>query len=461
MIKKLIPISVILALAMTVGLVGLANAAWNSVQFTANTPTGVEDLIITSGSNVDTIVIGTSTITVTLASGSNITFTSANGNIMKLDHPIATNVCNAGGDSFLTIPHSAAYPTVILRLAGTTCSVAVVPTITSVVITNSTTVTVTFSKDIDYLTDAAAFKAAVVSFGGTGIDSSSISGNVLTLTFASALTGIKDDSKLVLPAQIRDADDVTKIITAVTAVTNQVVTDLATINQLYDFVFVIQTGQNFVSVPYNVTTTLANSYVDPSPTSITIFTILDSAGGGTFSGVLSSAVFEPLDGYYINSTGSTDVYLRLKKTAAASQSLSFERTFSAVGWHIIGVASNNVSNSLGNAVANLGDAAVLSSLAGTASLISPYYDRVVDIAVGLSDDDNIGGGAAADSTYDSTDAVYKALLDDDFIVTKVKAEIDLATKGIEFNHGEAYFIYITLAPAKYIGEKVNTGNLTL
>lgn len=459
MTKKLIPISVILVLAVMFGLVGAANAAYDEVTFSNDTLIGIQDLKVSSGSKVKSIAVGDTTISITLESGSTITFTSATGQIMQISPAIGSgNVCDASDDASLTIIYDVANPVVVLSLTGGDCAdSSLLPTVSTVVVASTTTVTVTMSEKIDYVsgkTSADLLDGTAKFAGHTPSAVSTIDGTLtsFTFTFAAALTGVKDDSVLLLPSGV-----LTNGSSNLAEVTDQVVTTLSSINQLYDFVFMIQQGQNFISVPYDVTTTVGNSYVDPSPTSITIFTILDATGAGSFTGVSSSAVFEPLDGYYINSTGSDDVYLRLKKTAAVSQTLIFERTLSATGWHIIGVASNNVSDCIG-AAAGLGDTAVLSSLAGTSNLIPDYYDRVVDIAVGKSTDHN--DTSTPDETYDVS--VYKGLLNDAYIRAQTKAQIDDTTPyGIEFNHGEAYFIYITLGNAKYIGEKVNDANLVL
>jgi len=50
MIKKLIPISVILALAVSLGLVGVTNAGYDDVIFSADTSIGVGDLVVSIGS---------------------------------------------------------------------------------------------------------------------------------------------------------------------------------------------------------------------------------------------------------------------------------------------------------------------------------------------------------------------------------------------------------------------------
>ena len=74
------------------------------------------------------------------------------------------------------------------------------------------------------------------SFGETP-SSTSISGRVLTLTFSAgtlAGAGVKDDSVLVLPdAEIEENTSNTDY----GGTSTQVVTDLASINQLYEFVF--------------------------------------------------------------------------------------------------------------------------------------------------------------------------------------------------------------------------------
>ena len=455
MIKKLIPISVILTLAVSLGLVGVASAAGNDVVFTSATTTGISDLVISAGSQVQSIVIGTATVIMTMASGSTITFTSAGGNRMALDPEVATGTCTATTNvSSITIPYNPTYPTVTLSLSGETCVTTEAPIISAMVVTDSTTVTITFSRSIAYVTNSAGLIAAPTTFAGKTPSSTSISGANLVLTFASGdLTGgaVKDDSVLRLPAnQIRSLVDATKVFAGTTT---QVITDLATINQLYDFVFVIQTGQNFMSIPYDISTTLANSYVTPATKTISIQTI-DNAGGifetVLLAGVPTPTSFDPLYGYYINSDAS-DVYLRLKKTAAASQSLTFSRTFTAIGWHLIGVASNNVAT----AITLDTDDDVLSTLGSN-------YDKVVDIAIGRSGDTN--ANANPDYTYDATVPCYKALLDNAYIVAKTAAQIiALFPSGIEFNHGEAYFIWINALNAKYTGEKASgtatSGNL--
>ena len=448
MIKKLIPISVILALAMTIGLVGVANAAWNSVQFTANTPTGVSDLIITSGSKIEQIVIGGSTITITLASGSTITFTSASGQEMVLNDPIAT-VAYAVSGSSLAITYVEGHPTVVVSLTGKSYA----PIISALVVTNTTTVTVTFDKSIDYVFDSTALIAAGTRFAGVAPTSTSISGAALTLTFASGAlkaAGVKDDSVLVLPAgQIKEYNRTNTFL----GTSTQVVTTLSTINQLYDFTFAVQEGQNFMSIPYDVVgpdgtavNTLAKvaaTYVVPASKTISTQTIGDAGGNSA-----NASSFSVLYGYYINTDVTSDVYLRLNK--ASSQSSTFERTLTATGWHLIGVASNNVAATINNDT----DDDILST-------IGSNYDRVVDIAIGRSGDDN--ANANPDYTYDAsvgTNLVYRALLIDANIVTKTKAQIDSDTLvGIEFNHGEAYFIYITAQNARYIGDRVASGNL--
>ena len=455
MIKKLIPISVILALAVSLGLVGVASAAGNDVVFTSATTTGVSDLVISAGSQVQSIVIGTATVIMTMASGSTITFTSAGGNRMVLDHPdVATGTCTATTNvSSIVIPYNATYPTVTLNLTGETCVATEAPIISAMVVTNTTTVTITFSRSIAYVTDSAGL-IAVTTFAGKTPSSTSISGADLVLTFASGdLTdgAVKDDSKLILPTnQIRSLINAAKVFAGTTT---QVITDLATINQLYDFVFMIQTGQNFMSIPYDITTTLANSYVTPATKTISIQTI-DNAGGifetVLLAGVPTPTSFDPLYGYYINSDAG-DVYLRLKKTAAASQSLTFSRTFTAIGWHLIGVASNNVATAI-----------TLDTDDDVLSTVGSNYDKVVDIAIGRSGDTN--ANANPDYTYDATVPCYKALLDNAYIVAKTAAQIiALSSSGIEFNHGEAYFIWINALNAKYTGEKASgtatSGNL--
>ena len=463
MIKKLIPISVILTLAVMFGLVGVANAGnGNDVYFTENTPIGIGDVMIAINSKVETIAIGTNSVVMTLGTTgatSRITFTSATGRIMNLNYPdIATSVCNAGGDSYLTVPYDATHHTdVTMTVSAATCGGGTAPTIDSVIVKSATTVEVTFSDNVKYTgTSSAALCAAATRFAGLTPTTSAISGRTLTLTFtAGALAGaaVKDSSVLSLPTAHIEA--VTGLVDFA-GTTTQVVTTLSSINQLYDFVFMIQSGQNFMSIPYDVTTTLANSYVDPGTATISIQTIGDA--GGNFANASSYSV---LYGYYINSSGATDVYLRLKKTAATFQSPTFSRTFTATGWHLIGVASNNVAT----AITSDTDDDVLYGELGASSY--GEYSEVVDIAVGRTGDDN--ANAYPDYTYDATVSCYKALLNNLYIATKTKTQIDdtFAVKvnaaGIEFNHGEAYFIWINTQNARYIGQKVSgtatSGNL--
>ena len=462
MIKKLIPISVILALAISLGLVGVAKAGYDDVIFSADTSIGVGDLVVSSGSRVVSIVVGASTVTITSDTASGITFTSAAGNIMELDNSAAgVNVCNADGTSTLTVSYVLSDAEVVLSLPGGTCSGTGLPTVSTVVVASTTTVTVTMSEKINYVAGKTStdLLAGTTFAGLTPTAVSTINGTSasFTLTFAAgalAGAGVKDNSVLVLPAAVLEDTDGNDF----AGTSNKVVTTLLSINQLYDFVFVIQTGQNFMSIPYdvvgpdgtavNTAAKVALTYVVPNGA---IYTYTISDAGGAFG---NAASFAPLYGYYITSTATSDVYLRLNK--ASTQSSVFERTMTATGWHLIGVASNNVATAINSDT----DDDVLSSLAGTTNLIPPYYDRVVDIAVGRAGDDN--ANASPDYTYDATVSCYKALLNNLYIVTKTKAQIDSDTLvGIEFNHGEAYFIYILMGNAKYIGEKVNTGNLVL
>lgn len=439
MIKKLITISVMLAMVLTVGFAGVANAvaAYDDVSFTAETPVTVDGntLLISNLSKVVSMVVNTSSIDLVLLTNSTITFSSATGRVLTTDLPVATYSCGAGGVSSITIPYNSNYPNVNLTVGAVICDAVAAPVISSVEITGSTTIDVTFSKDMKFITDKdSSTLIAVTTFADVAPASATISGRVLTLTFGSVLTGIKDNSKLVLPTgQVEETGG--EDFAGVLAGDNQYVTDLVTINQLYDFVFAVQVGQNFMSVPYDVSTTLANSYTEGSA-EISIQTIGDD--GGIFANADS---YSPLYGYYISS--DTALYLRLDKDT--SQNSTFLREFTATGWHIIGVASNNVSNSLAGDT----DDDVL-------SLLGTDYDRVVDMSIGQVSDNNQGGACAdaPECTYDIS--VYKALKSTP-IITRTMGQIDTTGVGIEFNSGEAYFIYITSASAVYNGEEVDGG----
>lgn len=451
MIKKLISISVCLGLVMTLGLTGDAGAAYNDVTFSTAEPidlTGVagDDLIISAGSTVEAITINASTVDMTLASGSEIIFTSATGKRMALNYTsVATDTCTATNTSSITVPYNASHPTVTLSLTGETCAATEAPVVSTMVVTDTTTVTVTFSRSIAYVADEATL-IANTTFATIAPASSAISGADLVLTFTSALTGVKDDSVLSLAAsQIRSSTDAKNFL----GTTSQVITDLATINQLYDFVFVIQEGQNFMSVPFNVDTTLANSYVAPTGKTISIQTIGNASGN--FANAISYSV---LHGYYINSDSSTDVNLRLKKTSTPT--LTFSRTFTAVGWHLIGMANNFVDGSEDKHT----DDDVLDS-------IGTNYSTVLDVST-------VDGAGTSNTNLDDTGNngtyynvgsadVYKSLYDANDIIssTYTRIEEDVAAKGIEFNTGEAYFIYISAASIPYIGTAVDAAQLIL
>lgn len=120
MTKKLITITAILALVMTVGLVGTARAAGDDVVFSSETTIDIQDLVISANSQVEGIEVGASTVTVSMAVGSDITFTSASGKEMTLSPAAAGTVTYlAGGASTAAITYNAAYPEVILTVTST------------------------------------------------------------------------------------------------------------------------------------------------------------------------------------------------------------------------------------------------------------------------------------------------------------------------------------------------------
>lgn len=468
--KKIILIAaIVIGLVAVLGLILVAGAqaAYNDVKFSAPTPLAIQDLTVQTGSQVVSLVVNNdSTVTVTLALYSSITITSAQGRVMQLNQTsVATNRCYADDSSSITIPYNATYPTVILSLTGTLCTGAkgVVPTVSGVKVGSKTTVVVTMSEKITYVTLPAVKTSADLLNGNTtfaGKTATAVtlingSSTSFTLTFASGdLTsaGVTDVSKLIMPAGVLENATGGLDFAGLTAGSNQYVTDLASINQLYDFVFAIQPGKNFMSVPFEVSTTLANSYTDPGGVPNTSIQYITDATAGTFANASS---YNALYGYYILSSAPTNVYLRLNKTASVG---GFSRTFTATGWHIIGVASNDVEDSNG---AHTDDDVLVSLDPGGTSY---YYDIVMDVAtidgaVGNNTNlsDPLGFG-----TYDPVLGVYKALWDDNDIVTASHDGLaaDVAGSGIEFNHGEAYFIYINAQNAKYTGTPVDADKLT-
>lgn len=440
MTKKLITISVFLGLMMMLGLVGVANADYNDVQFSATTAIGFSDLVVKPGSRVQQMVVDASDVTVTLTPGSQVTFFSDAGNIMVLNYPSAgVNVCDDSGDATLVVSYDSDHPIVILSLSGTICDTEGLPTISTVVVTSATVVTVTMSELIEYVnsgTGEAALLNASTGAKFAGVTPSAVStidgtSDSFTFTFADlTVAAVRDDSTLTLPNGILEDTGSNHLANSASSV----VTDLATINQLYDFVFAVQIGQNFMSIPYNASTSLTKSYTQ-GDAEISIQTIGDA--GGDF---VNASSYTPLYGYYINS--DTALYLRLNENTASAA--PFDRTFSATGWHLIGVASNFAKDSAG-----------LHTDDDLLVTLGAEYDLVVDLS---TIDGDVSSNGNLDDThskgsYDNPNSVYKALYDaNDIIIssyTLIRDE-DAAT-GIEFNHGEAYFIFTNTLNAKYAG----------
>lgn len=125
MIKKIVSISIIFVMTMAI-LAGFARpteAAYDSLTFGSAVATGIEDITISSGGEVEALAVAATTIDITMAVGSSITFTSATGKVMTLDNDAAgTNTCAAGGTSSLTVAYIPGDATVQLSLTGATCT---------------------------------------------------------------------------------------------------------------------------------------------------------------------------------------------------------------------------------------------------------------------------------------------------------------------------------------------------
>jgi len=372
MIKKLIPISVILALAISLGLVGVAKAGYDDVIFSADTTIGLEDLVVKAGSQVKLIAVGASDVTITLELGSAITFSSASGLIMVLDHPIATYT--AGTPSTITITYNSTYPTVKLYIGSVSSTTG---TLTEVNVAASSLKASTASAYTITFKTATALSAGdkiELDFGtGFTIATSADEAKVTTLTddgtaitlAADAFSSNATTKKIImaLPATVA-ANSVINIVLSSTLVTNPATTSSDTAvsgidiyttdsagnkidalaNQTaFNRVIDLVSGWNIFAPSQELESSALATVMAPiAGTYEAIYTLAIDTSTGLMTWQTPSTI-DPLYGYAIyNKSGSTQK-LPLDFAKEVASNALFERWLHDSGWHLIGYTGNSDS----------------------------------------------------------------------------------------------------------------------
>ena len=340
MIKKLISASVILVAAVTIGAlvdVSPASAAGDEVVFSADTATGLSDLVVKSGGQVTSIAVGASDVTLTLGADSDITFESASGAIMSVDcaggstftagspsqmrvdyvdADTCTTVVLTIGSGTLTEPNVAANP-----LTAGTASTHTVTFRTVNALTSGQKIKLAFGGGYTIADNTTASNVTTLTDDGTsiasGISLASVAANkTITITLASSVAArsvinIVLNSALVTNPATASADTAVSGIDIYTTTSGGTTIDSLPNQTAFNRVIDLEPGWNIFapsqalenSAYATVLTPISGSYSD-------IYTLIWNSTTETMTWQTPTTI-DPLYGYAIYITGSSAVKLPL------------------------------------------------------------------------------------------------------------------------------------------------------
>lgn len=381
MIKKLISITGILAMAMTLCLVGGVNAAYNDVVFSADTPIGSsnshQDMVVAKDSVVAGFVVGDANdVTLTLEEGSNITFESALGKIMSAS---CGGTFTAG--STLNVVWSSACTTSVVTIGtGTLTEINVAASLLTP--EQQSAYTVTF-RTINALSATDIIR---LDFGG---------GFTLATGDTASNVVLKDDTVTITPSAVSYSDSTKKILITL----NSTVAAGSIINIVLDSDLVknpvanslSDTGLSGIDI---YTTTSGGTIIDSKPNQTAFNRVLDLVLGWnifapsqeledsdktavmapisarydaiytlTWNSTLSTMTWQtpttidPLYGYavYINGS-STPVKFPLDFAKETQTNITERRAMNHAGFHsigFVGVSASAVAQTAGNCLDGL------------------------------------------------------------------------------------------------------------
>lgn len=411
MTKKLIPISVILAMAMTLGLVGVVKAGGADVVFDDDTKMDIyrigttiaSDLVVEAASQVAGIVRDTDRVTITLESGSDITFKSAGSQIMTV-----TN-CGAGFATF-----HAGTPSTMHIVHDDTCDTNVVLTIgtggltegnvkaTPLTAGEASVYTVTF-KTVSALTAGQKIKLAfgtgygiaanaALSTTGVAVTDETGTSTAIASTFESTIATREVIITLTPAVAASRVIEIvlTSVVTNPSTLTHNAAGD-PTMSVLGIDIYTTTSGGNTIDsladqTPYNRIIELKPGWNIFAPSQVletpayatvilpitsyvkTIYTLTRGAGTMVWE---TPTTIDPLYAYAIYITGSVNQDLPLDFAKEIPGNFARSRDLEHKGWFLIGYMGNGGSL---NAFANCLDGLVATGVNGTNA-----YDVIIDL----------------------------------------------------------------------------------
>lgn len=384
MTKKLITISVILGLAMTLGLVGVAKAVFDDVTFGADTAvdiyyvgttnTAKADLQVNSGGKVATYATDTDSVTVTLESGSDITFQSASGKIMNVDCSAGATY-TAGVPSTMRVVYNASCPTVVLTIGAsalTEANIKATPltaaTLSDYTVTFRTANTLTAGQKIklvfgtSFTITESALEAKVTTFTDDGspvgtLDADGLVSTAATKTITIAVpTGATIAKSSVINIVLDDL--VTNPANASLAHTNGAPTMSAlgidiytttsgdvTIDSLVDQtpfnrIIELKPGWNIFAPSQELEAAAYATVLTPISGSWSAIYTLARADAGVMTWQTPTTI-DPLYGYAIYITGSSTVKLPLDFAKETPSNSKISRSLAYKGWYLIGYVGSD------------------------------------------------------------------------------------------------------------------------
>ena len=377
MIKKLLSISGILAMAMTLCLVGGVDATGNNVVFTSDTSmniyrigtTSASDLVVEAGSQVAGIARGTDRVTITLESGSDITFKSAGNQVMTVTNcDAAYATFTAGATSMMHIVHNDLCDDNVVLTIGTggltEANVKAVP-LTAGALAADTEYTVTF-RTVSALASSDKIKlvfgtgytiadsggSAVVTDNGTPITptlTTSSSSKEVILTLDSAVTAssvivIDLTSVVTNPALASSAynaaGDPTMSVLGIdfyTTTSGGTTIDSLAGQTPYNRIIELEPGWNIFAPSQALETPLYTTVLTPIIDYVRTIYTLTRADAGVMSWTTPDGMtIDPLYGYAIYITGSVTQKLPLDFAKETPSNSKDSRSLAYKGWYLIG-----------------------------------------------------------------------------------------------------------------------------
>lgn len=446
--KKIISISVFLAFAISLGLVGcvgIANADYDAVQFDADTSIDIEDLVISSGGKVAGIEVNVATTTITLESQSTITFTSASGKIMQLDHASAgTNECLAGGTSRLIVTYDSSHPVVILSLTGSTCTTY---TLTEVNVAASpltadtaSAYTVTFKTandltsgqkiQLDFGTgftiadSTSTAKVTTLTDDGSALSVSALDASStaksITITVgadvaSSSVINIVLDSTLVTNPSTASADTSVSGIDIYTTDSGGTAIDTVLNQTAFNRVLDLVSGWNIFAPSQTLESAAVATVMTPisgTSTYDALYTLAWDSTAETMTWQTPTTI-DPLYGYAIHNKTETTKKLPFDFAKESISNSTFERALGHAGWYLIGYTGSSASL-----------VAQTYCLDGLTINGQEYFSRIVDLTGTTAD------GSVPTSHLISNDTTY---------------ELAATTPAMKFARDYGYAIFRTAA----------------